>query len=91
MFVFTIVVGILNGTDAVDFDQRTILAHVHMGTLGWLTLSVFAACLWLFGEGEMSRGQEMHAKATSYAAIVVFLIYNYAFLTTYGALPSACG
>jgi hypothetical protein len=91
MFVFTIVVGILNGTDAVDFDQRTILTHVHMGTLGWLTLSVFAASLWLFGEGELSRGQEMHARATSYAAIAVFLVYNYAFLTTYGEFRPTVG
>ena len=43
IFVYTITIGILNGTDIVDFDQRRILGHVHGGTLGWLTLSVFAA------------------------------------------------
>ena len=43
VFVYTIGIGILNGTDMVDFDQRRILGHVHGGTLGWLTLNVFAA------------------------------------------------
>ena len=50
IFLYTIAIGILNGTDIVDFDRRRILGHVHGGTLGWLTLAVFAASLWLFGE-----------------------------------------
>lgn len=83
IFVFTVCIGILNGTDLVDFDQRIILAHVHTGTLGWLTLSVFAASLWLFGEGPITPGAVNHARAMSYAAIVTFVIYNYAFATTY--------
>ncbi len=91
IFVFTICIGILNGTDLVDFDQRIILAHVHTGTLGWLTLCVFAASLWLFGEGPMTRGQEMHARATSFAAVPVFIIYNYAFATTYSEFRPAMG
>ena len=28
-----------------------VLSHVHAGTLGWITTSVFAASLWLFGAG----------------------------------------
>ncbi len=34
IFVFTVIVGILNGTDLVDFDRKTLLTHVHTGTLG---------------------------------------------------------
>lgn len=49
LFVFTVVVGILNGTDAVDFGHETLMTHVHAGTLGWISLSVFGASLWLFG------------------------------------------
>jgi hypothetical protein len=59
IFIFTVVIGILNGTDLVDFDgeqgRRTLLTHVHGGTIGWITLSVFAASLWLFGGGEISK------------------------------------
>jgi hypothetical protein len=83
IFLFTVSIGILNGTDLVDFDQKIILAHVHTGTLGWLTLCVFACALWLFGEGEMSRGLESHARITSYVAIATFLLFNFAFATTY--------
>lgn len=49
IFVFTVVIGILNGTDAVDPSHGLLLAHVHSGTLGWITLSIFAAGSWIFG------------------------------------------
>ena len=45
LFVYTVVVGILNGTDLVEFNQKPLLAHVHLGTLGWLTMAVFAGAL----------------------------------------------
>lgn len=56
VFVVTVVIGILNGLDVVSFDRATVfgggalMTHVHAGTLGWITLAVFAACLWLFGD-----------------------------------------
>ncbi len=43
VFVWTVGIGILNGTDLVDFDRTVLLSHVHAGTLGWITTSVFAA------------------------------------------------
>jgi hypothetical protein len=55
IFVFTVVIGILNGTDVVDFGHGTILAHVHSGTLGWITLSIFAATAWIFGADRLPR------------------------------------
>ena len=54
VFVWTVGIGILNGTDVVDFSQKVILSHVHAGTLGWITTCVFAATLWLFGERDRS-------------------------------------
>jgi hypothetical protein len=51
VFVWTVGIGILNGTDVVDFNRKVILSHVHVGTLGWITMCVFAASLWLFGAG----------------------------------------
>lgn len=62
VFVVTVVIGILNGLDLVSFDRadlfggNTLMTHVHAGTLGWITLSVFAACLWLFGESAGAAG-----------------------------------
>ena len=49
IFVLTVVMGILNGTDIVDLPHGALMAHVHAGTLGWITLSIFAAAAWIFG------------------------------------------
>jgi hypothetical protein len=46
VFLITITIGILNGTDAVDFNHDQILTHVHSGTLGWISLSIIAATTW---------------------------------------------
>lgn len=83
VFTYTIGIGILNGTDLVDFDQRRILGHVHGGTLGWLTLSVFAASLWLFGGESPPARERTLVKWLSWAAIVSFVAYVIAFSTTY--------
>lgn len=55
IFVVTVVMGILNGTDLVDLPHGALLAHVHSGTLGWITLSIFAAAAWIYGTGDMPR------------------------------------
>lgn len=48
VFVVNIVIGILNGADAVEFDRNQVLTHVHAGTVGWLTLVVIAGMTLLF-------------------------------------------
>lgn len=48
LFVLNIVIGILNGADAVEFDHNQILTHVHAGTVGWLTLTIVASSFLLF-------------------------------------------
>jgi hypothetical protein len=55
IFVVTVVMGILNGTDLVDLPHGALLAHVHSGTLGWITLSIFAGAAWIFGAAGMPR------------------------------------
>jgi hypothetical protein len=55
IFVVTVVMGILNGTDLVDLPHGALLAHVHSGTLGWITLSIFAAAAWISGAADMPR------------------------------------
>jgi hypothetical protein len=55
IFVVTVVMGILNGTDLVDLPHGALLAHVHSGTLGWITLSIFAAAAWIFAAADMPR------------------------------------
>lgn len=48
VFVLNIVIGILNGADAVEFDRNQILTHVHAGTVGWLSLTIVASTFLLF-------------------------------------------
>ncbi len=85
IFTYTIVIGILNGTDIVDFDRRRILGHVHGGTLGWLTLAVFAASFWLFGESApISARERQVVRGLAGLAIVSFACYVAAFSLTYG-------
>ncbi|MGE0601777.1 MAG: hypothetical protein AB7J35_19850 [Dehalococcoidia bacterium] len=85
VFTYTVSIGILNGTDIVDFDRRRILGHVHGGTLGWLTLSVFAASLWLFGESRsVSENDRKFARWLTIGGIAAFPCYVAAFSLTYG-------
>lgn len=86
IFAYTIGIGILNGTDLVDFDQRRILSHVHGGTLGWLTLGVFAAALWLFAEGRAVSARERQVvRLLTVAAILAVVSYVAAFALTYSS------
>ncbi|MGD9932594.1 MAG: hypothetical protein AB7T37_02660 [Dehalococcoidia bacterium] len=92
VFLYTIGIGILNGIDAVDFDQRRILGHVHGGTLGWLTLAVLAASLWLFGESRKPGKNERNlVRVLTVVAIVAFPAYVAAFSLTYGNWRPALG
>ena len=71
VFVWTVVIGILNGTDLVDFDKKVLLSHVHAGTLGWITTCVFAASLWLFGETATEVEASRARVITRYSAVVL--------------------
>lgn len=85
IFTYTIVIGILNGADIVDFDRRRILGHVHGGTLGWLTLAVFAASFWLFGESTpIGKRERQVVRVLAGLAIASFVCYVAAFSLTYG-------
>lgn len=91
IFVFTVAVGILNGTDLVDFDHETLLTHVHTGTLGWITTSVFAAAMWLFGAARASGWRDSLARWLPAYTIVAVIAYNITFLTTTGSARPTVG
>ena len=60
IFLLTVSIGIFNGQRIVTLDHNTLLTHVHSGTLGWITLSVFAISLFLFGEGSGREKTYIH-------------------------------
>lgn len=70
IFVITVVIGILNGTDLWDPPRNTLLTHVHAGTLGWITLSVFGASIWMLGEDEKTATMAKY----SMAAIAIYVL-----------------
>lgn len=74
IFVITVVIGILNGTDLWEPPRNTLLTHVHAGTLGWITLSIFAGAIWMFGSPD-DRSSNLLANYS----IVVLALYVLAF------------
>ncbi len=56
IFLVTVVIGMLNGLDLVEFSRPALVTHVHAGPLGWITLGVFATSLWLYGRGQAGSG-----------------------------------
>jgi hypothetical protein len=56
LFILTIVIGILNGTDLWNPDRNTLLTHVHSGTLGWLSLATVGGALLIFGSDSSPAG-----------------------------------
>jgi hypothetical protein len=82
VFVWTVGIGILNGTDLVDFDRKVVLSHVHAGTLGWITTCVFAATLWLFG-ADAPEGQVRTARGLTRVAMVTLPLFAFTFAFTY--------
>jgi len=91
LFVVTVVIGILNGTDLVDFSHEEILTHVHAGTLGWITLATMAGSLWLFGSGTFPESQQNLARTLATLAMVSVPLYVLIFFTTTGYLRPAVG
>ncbi len=80
LFTVTVLIGILNGLDLVEFSHSQILTHVHAGTLGWITLSVFGAALWMFSESRtLSDGEVRRATSIATLAAVLITLYSAAF------------
>jgi hypothetical protein len=52
VFVVTVMIGMLNGLDLIEFPRDVLLTHVHAGTLGWITLGIVASGFWLFGAAD---------------------------------------
>jgi hypothetical protein len=91
IFVYTVVIGILNGTDLVEFGHATILTHVHTGTLGWITTSVLAASLWMFGGTRKPGWRDSVMGWLPVVTVLLVIAYNIAFGTTHGNARPAVG
>ncbi len=83
VFLVTIVIGILNGADAVEFDRNQILTHVHSGTVGWLSLTIIASTFLLFRAA--SRPLTLALAILVPVYVLAFYTGNFAFRAASGA------
>jgi len=91
VFSYTIVIGILNGLDLVDFTRTQLLSHLHGGTLGWMTLSILAVTVWLFAVEGPPPSDLGRLRLLVIAACVAIPAYVITFATTTGALRPVAG
>ena len=91
LFVITVVIGILNGVELVDFTHRQLMTHVHAGTLGWITLAAMAVSMWLFGSGSSTGAQLQAGRYIAGLAALTVPLYVLAFFLTHGYARPAMG
>jgi hypothetical protein len=86
VFVVTIAIGLVNGQRVSSIDPAAarplLLTHLHTGTIGWITLSLFAGVIWLFTAGRTDDASGGVRALARYAApaigcypITFFLFY----------------
>lgn len=76
VFLVTVAIGMVNGLDLYTFNRDQLLTHVHSGTLGWITLALVAATMWVNRRAE---------PRLALALMILIPIYVAAFYT--GNLP----
>lgn len=81
IFTVTALIGLINGQRIVQLSQDVLLTHVHSGTLGWITLGVFALSLWLFSAGGAVSRPSQYVRWLSIVAAVAVPCYVAAFLS----------
>lgn len=79
VFLITVAIGLLNGQRILHLSYDVLLTHVHAGTIGWITLSVFAISLWVFGEG--ASQETSYIRWSSVIAAISVPLYVLAFLS----------
>jgi hypothetical protein len=90
IFTITVAIGILNGIDLVDFGRDTLLTHVHAGTLGWITLGVVGAGIWMFRDVAGRTPDPRTEQRLAVVVIITTLLYVGAFwLGQYDLRPVA--
>ncbi len=76
IFVITVVIGILNGIDVWEPPRNTLLTHVHAGTLGWITLSVFGGAIWMFGSADDKTSNSLATLSIAALALYVLAFWS---------------
>lgn len=74
IFLVTILLGFLNIVTTGQIPRWQVLVHLHSGTMGWITLSIIGAAVWLFAAGRTpSSAYATWVRWLIWLAIVAFL------------------
>ena len=80
IFMYTIVIGILNGMDLWEPEHDLLMSHVHSGTLGWITLGVAGIAFLMFSEGrEVPSAERQRVTTMASALVAAVVLYVVAF------------
>jgi hypothetical protein len=81
IFMYTIVIGILNGADLWEPEHDVLMSHVHSGTLGWVTLGVASIIMLIVSDGRHVPPDELRrVTAMTWSLIGAIVLYALAFL-----------
>ena len=81
IFMYTIMIGILNGMDVWEPEHDVLMSHVHSGTLGWITLGVAGIAFLMYSEGRTVDADEQRKVTTmAWSLIGAVVLYVLAFL-----------
>jgi hypothetical protein len=81
IFMYTIVIGILNGMDVWDPEHDVLMSHVHSGTLGWITLGVAGVAFLMFSEDrEVPAAEQQQVDVMARSLVGAVVLYVLAFL-----------
>ena len=88
VFVITVAIGLLNGQRLVELGRPLLLTHLHTGTLGWITLMLFAVVIWLFTAGQpATTGERAAIRWLARSAAVAVGCYPITFYLFYPGGP----
>jgi hypothetical protein len=94
VFVVTVVIGLVNGQRIAAIDPRAerpvMLTHLHTGTIGWITLGLFSAVIWVFTAGREGDASGSIRSLTRYVAAAIG-IYPLTFFLFYPGGPFGSG
>jgi hypothetical protein len=94
-FVVTTVIGLVNGQRIGMIDPRAerpiLLTHLHTGTIGWITLGLFAAVIWLYTAGRAADRSPADVRTLARYAAVAIGIYPLTFYLFYPGGPLSSG
>ena len=87
VFVITIAIGLVNGQRIGQINPQAerpiLLTHLHTGTIGWITLGLFGAAIWLFTAGRAADGSAGGVRALARYGALGVAVYPITFFLFY--------